>query len=302
MAAHAAPERLGAFAIGFDQRDRARLHALWDEILTSNRWSQGSVVEAFEAAWEAWNGLPAVAMSSWSGAALAALEFAGVRGATVLCPSNTFMATPLAAQAAGAEVVFVDCNRDDLCASFADFEAKAAAHRPRAAFLVHIGGHVAFEVEQIAAFCRSEGIAFAFGRHGHVRNEPGHVLDQFAVRAISRDDVIFVFLAAMQRRFPIIEPEPAFWPFRAMAAEAGPFEDRFDVAGKMNLVRARSRQLSEIDLVRGEARSADKCEEVRHDPAMKPSRIHSVSLGCWEKTARFIPLPQYRKRRSMLDP
>ena len=175
---HGIPTGLGAFAIGFDQRDRARLHTLWDEILTSNRWSQGSVVEAFEAAWEAWNGLPGVAMASWSGAALAALEFAEVRGAKVLCPSNTFMATPLAAQAAGAEVIFVDCNREDLCASFADFEAKAEAHRPRAAFLVHIGGHVAFEVERIAAFCRSAGIfliedcAHAHGASFHGRR-PG---------------------------------------------------------------------------------------------------------------------------------
>jgi dTDP-4-amino-4,6-dideoxygalactose transaminase len=55
-------------------------------------------------------------------------------------------------------VEFVDCNREDLCMSFRDFEAKAAQHRPRAAFLVHIGGHVAFEVEQIAAYCREHGI------------------------------------------------------------------------------------------------------------------------------------------------
>jgi dTDP-4-amino-4,6-dideoxygalactose transaminase len=31
----------------------------------------------------------------------------------VLCPSNTFMATPNAAISAGANVVFVDCNRED---------------------------------------------------------------------------------------------------------------------------------------------------------------------------------------------
>jgi dTDP-4-amino-4,6-dideoxygalactose transaminase len=157
MRVHGAPD-LATFAIGFDQRDRARVHALWDEVMTSQRWAQGALVESFESSWEAWNGLPSVATSSWSGAALAALEFAGVRGGTVLCPSNTFMATPLAARAAGADVVFVDCNRDDLCVSFADFEAKALEHRPRAAFLVHIGGHIAFEVEQIAAFCRAEGI------------------------------------------------------------------------------------------------------------------------------------------------
>jgi perosamine synthetase len=152
------PPDLGRFGIGFDERDRARLHELWDEVITSQRWSEGPLTERFEAAWSAWNGLPAVATSGWTGAAMAALEFAGVRGETVLCPSNTFMATPLAAVHAGARVAFVDANRDDLCMSFADFEAKVAQHKPKAAFLVHIGGHIAFEVERIAELCRAEGI------------------------------------------------------------------------------------------------------------------------------------------------
>src|ERR687884_2042522 len=113
-----------------------------------------------------------------AGAALAALDFADVAGATVLCPSNTFMATPLAIRRAGGGVAFVDCNRDDLCMSFADFEAKVARHRPRAAVVVHIGGHIAFEIEAIAELCRAEGIflvedcAHAHGASWHGRR-PG---------------------------------------------------------------------------------------------------------------------------------
>jgi dTDP-4-amino-4,6-dideoxygalactose transaminase len=149
---------IGRFAIGFDHRDRGRLHALIDEVLDSERWTGASMTSRFEAAWEAYNGASAVALSSWAGGALAALSFAGVRGETVLCPSNTFMATPLAAVSAGARVQFVDCNREDLCMSFADFESKAAQHRPKAALLVHIGGHIAFESERIAAYCRENGI------------------------------------------------------------------------------------------------------------------------------------------------
>jgi perosamine synthetase len=147
-----------AFAIGFDHRDRDRLFQLWTDVLDSEQWSEGKMLEAFEQRWEEWNGLASVGLSSWAGGALAALEFAGVRGETVLCPSNTFMATPLAAIGAGATVEFVDCNRTDLCMSFADFEAKAERHKPKAAILVHIGGHIAFDAERIAAYCRENGI------------------------------------------------------------------------------------------------------------------------------------------------
>jgi dTDP-4-amino-4,6-dideoxygalactose transaminase len=157
IAASSTPD-FARFAIGFDHRDRARLHALIDEVLDSDRWSEAAMTARFEAAWEVWNGLPAVAMSSWAGGALAALAFAGVRGETVLCPSNTFMATPLAAINAGARVEFVDCNREDLCMSFADFEAKAEKHKPTAAFLVHIGGHIAFDSAAIADYCAENGI------------------------------------------------------------------------------------------------------------------------------------------------
>lgn len=148
----------GRFTIGFDPRDRVRFHALIDEVIDSGQWSEGDMVARFEAAWELYNGMPAVSMSSWAGGALAALHFAGVKGGTVLCPSNTFMATPLAAVNAGANVEFVDCNREDLCMSFKDFEAKADKHKPKAAFLVHIGGHLAFEVEEIAHYCSENGI------------------------------------------------------------------------------------------------------------------------------------------------
>jgi dTDP-4-amino-4,6-dideoxygalactose transaminase len=88
------------------------------------------------------------------------------------------MATPLTVIRAGASVEFVDSRRDDLCMSFDDFERKVAQHKPKAAWLVHIGGHIAFDVEQIAALCEAEGIfliedcAHAHGAEWHGR-KPG---------------------------------------------------------------------------------------------------------------------------------
>lgn len=147
-----------SFAIGFDRRDTDRLHAMWDSILSSERWTDGPFTARFEELWLTRNGLPSVAMASWTGAAMAALEFIDVRNEVVLCPSNTFMATPLSVLKAGGRVEFVDCNRTDLCMSYEDFSTKARQNKPKAAWLVHIGGHIAFEVEQIAAYCREHGI------------------------------------------------------------------------------------------------------------------------------------------------
>ncbi|HEV7753960.1 MAG TPA: aminotransferase class I/II-fold pyridoxal phosphate-dependent enzyme [Baekduia sp.] len=153
------PAGLDRFAIGFDHRDRARLHELWDGILDAEQWSEGAMTERFETLWGAQHQAGAVAVASWTGAALAALDHAGVgRGDVVLCPSNTFMATPLAAIHLGARVEFVDCERDDLCMSLSDLERQIAEHRPKAVIVVHIGGHIAFRIAEIADLCRAEGV------------------------------------------------------------------------------------------------------------------------------------------------
>lgn len=147
------------FAIGFDRRDTPRLLESWRQVLDSQRWIEGPFTERFENLWGRWNDLTAVAAGSWSGAALAALEFFQVKGKVVLCPSNTFMATPLSILKAGARVEFYDCNPSDLCGSYEDFVRKAKLHRPAAAWIVHIGGHIAFDIQAIADYCQKEGIA-----------------------------------------------------------------------------------------------------------------------------------------------
>lgn len=146
------------FSIGFDKRDLPKIHEAFDKIVASNKWTEGYYTELFESKWSEWNQLQSAAFSSWAGAALAVMEFYNLRGKTVLCPSNTFMATPLAIEHAGAKVEFVDCNRFDLCMSFDDMKTKAEKNKPAAIWVVHIGGHLAFEIEKIAGYCREHGI------------------------------------------------------------------------------------------------------------------------------------------------
>lgn len=146
------------FTIGFDRRDLKTLHGYWDEIVSTNQWTEAKFTKLFEQKWADYNKLEAVSFSSWSGAALSALEYFDVRGKTVLCPSNTFMATPLSVIKAGGHVEFVDCNRDDLCISLEDLKAKVRKFNPKAVWVVHIGGHIAFQIREIAAFCRENNI------------------------------------------------------------------------------------------------------------------------------------------------
>jgi dTDP-4-amino-4,6-dideoxygalactose transaminase len=146
------------FTIGFEKDDAKRLHGYWDEIISVQQWSEGKFTKTFEEKWSVYNQLPSVVFSSWGGAALAALEFFNIKDKTVLCPSNTFMATPLSVVKAGGKVEFVDCNKDDLCLSYDDLKNKIKEYKPAAVWLVHIGGHIAFQIEEIAKLCQDKGI------------------------------------------------------------------------------------------------------------------------------------------------
>jgi len=146
------------FNIGFDERDIKKLYGYFDEIISSKQWTEGKFTKMFEEKWSEYNELYSVAFSSWAGAALAALEFFNVKGKTVLCPSNTFMATPLVTVRAGANVEFVDCNKNDLCISFDDLRKKVELYKPVAIWVVHIGGHIAFQINEIAKFCKANNI------------------------------------------------------------------------------------------------------------------------------------------------
>src|SRR2546427_12646325 len=146
------------FAIGFDPRDKKRVFEYWDEIFSNQRWTEGRFTRLFEEKWSAWNGVQAVATSSWAGAAMACMEYFGLAGKTILCPTNTFMATPLAAMKSNAKVVFGDSKREALCLSYDAVVSAASGQGIDAVGLGHIGGHIAFATPRIAEFCRSEGI------------------------------------------------------------------------------------------------------------------------------------------------
>ena len=139
--------------IPFEPEYRRRFHDLMEEIFESNFLSEGPMVRKFEKNFAKYlgHGVKAVAVANGGLALQALMEAVNVAGGEVIMPANTFMATPLAASRAGAQPVFSDCNREDLCLSLSDLKRKITT-RTKAVVVVHIGGHLAFEIEELAAY------------------------------------------------------------------------------------------------------------------------------------------------------
>ncbi|MCI9141172.1 MAG: aminotransferase class I/II-fold pyridoxal phosphate-dependent enzyme [Lachnospiraceae bacterium] len=142
----------------FEKEYRERYYKLLEEVFESNFWSDGKMTATFEEKFGEYTGLHACAVSSGGTGLLSILEYVDVRGKEVVVPANTFWATAQAVKKAGGTVVYADCNREDLCLSYDDMVSKITSDT-KAVMVVHIGGHIAFEIEKIAKYCEEHKIA-----------------------------------------------------------------------------------------------------------------------------------------------
>ena len=144
--------------IPFEEEYRKKFYELEEQIFNSNFWSEGKMQRTFEEKFGEYVKLGARAVSSGGAGLLAILEYVDVHGKDVIVPANTFWADARAVQLAGGNIIFADCNKEDLCLSLEDLKKKVTAST-KAVIVVHIGGHLAFEIEKIAQYCEEKGIA-----------------------------------------------------------------------------------------------------------------------------------------------
>lgn len=143
--------------IPFEQEYRKRFYTLEERIFESNFWSEGDMLKEFEKKFTEYVKIGSRAVSSGGTGLLAILEYIDVRGKDVIVPANTFWADARAVKKAGGNVIYVDCNKEDLCLSLEDLKRKITP-ATRAVIVVHIGGHIAFQIEDIAQFCKERNI------------------------------------------------------------------------------------------------------------------------------------------------
>ena len=143
--------------IPFEEEYRKKFYALEERIFESNMWSEGQMLHDFEDKFGEYVHLNARAIADGGAALLAILSYIDVKGKDVIVPANTFWADAQAVKYAGGNIIFADCNKDDLCMSYDDLIKKVTPNT-KAVILVHIGGHLAFETEKIVRFCKEKKI------------------------------------------------------------------------------------------------------------------------------------------------
>ncbi len=143
--------------IPFEPEYRKKFYALEEKIFESNMWSEGQMLHDFEDKFGDYVHLGARAIADGGAALLAILSYIDVKGKDVIVPANTFWADAQAVKYAGGNVIFADCNKEDLCLSYDDLSRKVTPNT-KAVILVHIGGHIAFEVDKIVKFCKDRNI------------------------------------------------------------------------------------------------------------------------------------------------
>ena len=144
--------------IPFDAEDRRFLHEGIEDILDSGFLTLGKWTSRFEEEFASFVGSRyCVAVNSGTAALEVILRSLDVQSASVIVPTNTFLATALAAVHAGNRVIFADSDPDTLALDVADVERRIAVDT-RAVILVHIGGIISPAWEDLRQLCDERGL------------------------------------------------------------------------------------------------------------------------------------------------
>ncbi len=128
------------------------------EVLASGHLAQGRYTEEFEQDFAAFCGAKyCVAVNSGTAALEVILRTLGIRDASVIVPTNTFLATALAVLHAGNRVIFADCNPETFSLSIEDVKARLADDT-KAIILVHIGGIITPQIDELKHLCAERQI------------------------------------------------------------------------------------------------------------------------------------------------
>ena len=128
------------------------------EVLKSGYLTMGEKVSQFEKAFTQFIGTKyAISTNSGTSSLEIVLRAIGIEGATVIIPSNTFMATATAVIHAGGKVIFTDCQKENLQMDPEDLKRKIRLDT-KAVISVHIGGIISPYFREMKRICDENGL------------------------------------------------------------------------------------------------------------------------------------------------
>ena len=139
----------------FDETDRDWIHQEVDNIL-DGMLSMGPNVKSFEQEFsEHIQCHHAIAVNSCTSALEIALNYFNVKGAEVIVPVQTFIATGMSVHLSGAIPVFADICPSTFSLSLNSIKAKITS-KTAGIIIVHFAGIISYEYQQILDFCREQ--------------------------------------------------------------------------------------------------------------------------------------------------
>ena len=176
--------KISAVPICFSDDDRREILEAIDEVLRSGKLTLGPHTEAFEAEFAKSIGAShVVAVNSGTSALEIIFRALDVTGKQVIVPTNTFFATPAAVLHAGGRVRFADVDPHTLCLDASRLEA-ALTPETAGVVVVHIGGGVAPDIQNIVEVCRRRGLWLVEdAAHAHGASYLGRAAGTFGIAA-----------------------------------------------------------------------------------------------------------------------
>ena len=168
----------------FEDSDRKWIFEQLDEVLGGGMVAAGKKVDEFERFWAEYTGCQhAVAVANGGAALNAIMAGLDIEGKDVLVPTNTFIATANAVIFAGGNPVFLDTDRKTMAVNLEEIREKCTSNTV-GVMVVHIGGIITPEIEEIAVWCKGKNIWLVEdAAHAHGSEYNGKRAGQFGLAA-----------------------------------------------------------------------------------------------------------------------
>lgn len=161
-------EHIPGLRVHFSAPERQQVLERISTLLETGMISQGKQIDELEERFAAYvHSRFAIAVNSGSGAIEVPMRALQVEGKEVLVPTNTFLATAASVLLAGGKIRLVDADPNTFAVSLAELQ-KRATPQTAGVVIVHIGGIITPEIEQIRRWCDQEGYwLFEDAAHAH---------------------------------------------------------------------------------------------------------------------------------------